>query len=774
MPAPAAQLVLAATPALHLPDGRCLPLAPRDALLAAWLAIEGPTPRARLAALLWPEAEPGAARNALRQRLFQLRRQLGFALVEGEATLALAAGTTHDLDDADDLLAGCEIGIAGEAGQWVALQRRRRQERLRLSLAELATMAEQARDWDDALAHARELVALDPLSEAAHRRLIRLHYLAGDRAAALRAFDTCEAMLKHEVGTRPSPETLALLATVEAAVPPAADAGTTVPVALLRPPRLLGRDTVRAALVQAVHEGRSVLLRGEPGMGKSRLLDDLSDRLPGPCLRVGARPGDAGVPFALAGRWLRALLAVGALEPGPAQRPLLAHLLPGLGAPEPAQPADLAAAVEALWMQAVAAGLRVVVIDDLQFGDAASLTLLDGLAGRDDASWIVAARPAELEAPAAGFCAALGRRAGTLVLDLPPLDGPAVAELLASLDLPALPQSAAALQARTGGNPLYVLETIKAALLSPRADGPAGHAWPAAPGVLRLIQQRLMRLSAPALRLARCAAIAGQDTSPALAAAVLGTRVLDLADAWAELESAQVLRGDRFAHDLIAEAALASVPAPVARPLHAEVAAWLEAQGGEPARVAWHWLAAGQGLRAVPALVAAGRKAAGLWQHETAADQFERAADLLRDAGRRSEAFDVYLQAAEARSAYRLDDHLRRLGAQLDALADDDVQRAWAACVQVALCAEQRRFAEARSLAESALALARRAGAADAEVELLWSLTVLDWDRRELADAVRHAEAALARLAAVDPATQRLDLGDTHLKLLHALGVFQG
>ena len=71
MPAPAAQLVLAATPALHLPDGRCLPLAPRDALLAAWLAIEGPTPRARLAALLWPEAEPGAARNALRQRLFQ-------------------------------------------------------------------------------------------------------------------------------------------------------------------------------------------------------------------------------------------------------------------------------------------------------------------------------------------------------------------------------------------------------------------------------------------------------------------------------------------------------------------------------------------------------------------------------------------------------------------------------------------------------------------------------------------------------------------------------
>lgn len=44
---------------------------------------------------------------------------------------------------------------------------------------------------------------------------MRLHYLAGDRAAALLAFDACERMLKHEIGARPSPQTLALLAMLE-------------------------------------------------------------------------------------------------------------------------------------------------------------------------------------------------------------------------------------------------------------------------------------------------------------------------------------------------------------------------------------------------------------------------------------------------------------------------------------------------------------------------------------------------------------------------------
>ena len=64
------KLQLAIAPRCVSPDGRELPLAPRDALLLAWLALEGATPRTRLAAMLWPDSAPETARNALRQRLF--------------------------------------------------------------------------------------------------------------------------------------------------------------------------------------------------------------------------------------------------------------------------------------------------------------------------------------------------------------------------------------------------------------------------------------------------------------------------------------------------------------------------------------------------------------------------------------------------------------------------------------------------------------------------------------------------------------------------------
>ncbi|HEX6722458.1 MAG TPA: BTAD domain-containing putative transcriptional regulator, partial [Burkholderiaceae bacterium] len=198
-----------------------LELAPRDAALLAWLALEGPTARVRLASLLWPDSEPEAARNALRQRLFQLKRQLGAELVTGQAVLALADGVQHDLEDSDSVLGHVRHDHSVEFAAWLAQQRERRVARTRAGLVELADMAERSHDHADALSHALELLALEPLSEAAHRRVMRLHYLRGDSAAALLAFDHCEQVLKNEVGARPSAETLALLATIDQSAAPA-------------------------------------------------------------------------------------------------------------------------------------------------------------------------------------------------------------------------------------------------------------------------------------------------------------------------------------------------------------------------------------------------------------------------------------------------------------------------------------------------------------------------------------------------------------------------
>ena len=116
---PPRQLRLAAAPHVVDADGNAVALAARDAALLAWLALEGPTPRARLAQLLWPDSDADAARNALRQRLFQLRKSLGLDAVVGSTTLALAAGLSHDLEDADSVLGDTAPVVAGEFAAWL-------------------------------------------------------------------------------------------------------------------------------------------------------------------------------------------------------------------------------------------------------------------------------------------------------------------------------------------------------------------------------------------------------------------------------------------------------------------------------------------------------------------------------------------------------------------------------------------------------------------------------------------------------------------------------
>jgi DNA-binding SARP family transcriptional activator/tetratricopeptide (TPR) repeat protein len=787
------QLTLAGVPSARRPPAKPVMLSVRDAALLAWLALEGPTPRTRLAELLWPESEPGVALNALRQRVFQLRRPFGDGLLVGHATLSLAEGVTHDLTDSDGVLGIGTHALGPELLAWLALQRGRRRQRVRQSLADLSDMAEQARDYADALSHAHELLALEPLSEEAHRRVIRLHYLAGDRPGALLAFDRCEQVLKHEVGVAPSPETLALLQTIQCAGSVGASQRPVVPAAVLRPPRRIGHGPAWQALCRARDEQHTVLLAGEAGMGKSRLLADLLQTAPGAALLVSARPGDAAAPYAVLARCLRSLMKDFGLVPAAPQRGMLARLLPELGTAEPMSHEDdllrLTHALSSVLDDAIAHGLRCVLVDDLQFADAASVELLRALIAGSACSWVVAMRPNELGLAARGLVDGLERSAEVSSLALQALQADEVAELLASLEIDGIGSVAQAesLQQRTGGNPMYLLETLKAAFMTVPAaravalagEAAAGDHWPSAPNVTRLIQQRLMRLSPLALRVARCAAVAGQDASAPLIAQVLGLRPLDLADAWGELEDAQVLRagehgGGRFAHDLIAEATLASVPHAIAQPLHGEVAAWLEQQQGEPARIANHWLAARQPLRAVPVLSQAADKARAGWRLQEAAALHRQAADILRDAGRRAEAFGAYFAAANVLAAVALDARLVELRDEMEALAEDDGQRAMLAVLQQLLLVENRRHDEAWRVTLRAVPQAQRAGLPEIEAELCWAQAVMHWARRELADAVRMCELALALLTPIDRAHRILQVHDTELKLTHALGMFLG
>ena len=761
-------LQLSHAPQLSVSADKLLPLAARDAALLAWLALEGPTPRARLAALLWPDSDADAARNALRQRLFQLRKSLGFDAVVGSITLALADGLTHDLHDADSVLGDEPPAASGEFAAWLEQQRQRRRDRMHLSLVELAQMAEDARDWDDALSHANELLALEPVSEAAHRRVMRLHYLASDRAAALLAFDRCEQVLKNEVGARPSAQTLALLASIDASGPTVlAVAGGPVPASVLRPPRLIGRERELAQLAQGFAGGQVVAVVGDAGLGKTRLLQEFAQTHAG-LAHVSARPGDAGVPFALLARLLRAVTARAptalALEDG--TRREIARVLPEFDNAVPrvsgeGQRLALQRAVQALLTsQADLAGL---LVDDLHFADAASLDMLLALidaTGSDDGQrgaglapapplrWVLAYRPAEAGSPVQALHDALVEQVRLQPLALAPLDEAMLAELVDSLGLPGVEGRALApgLRQRTGGNPLFVLETLKQAWVERTLDrlADAQH-LPRPLSVGRLIQRRIGQLSSAALALARVASIAGVDFEIELAEQVLGVSAMQFADALNELEAAQVLRGNAFAHDLVFEAVQASVPATIAARTHGQVAAWLEARAGEPARIAAHWIAARQGVLAIPWLQQAADAARHALRSKEYVDFMERKSSIEEQAGQVEAAFNSLLSAAEEFVNVDLDaTPSSAFCDRLDRLAGTPAHRVEALLQRGHLHQQRGEYPRAESLAQAALRGSMGLGNTGLTVRCRRALSVACIMSDRIGEASQHLEACIA------------------------------
>ena len=660
-------------------------LAPRDAALLAWLAIEGPTARARLAALLWPDSDAEAARNALRQRRFQMNRQWGQDLATGATTLALAEGVQHDLAQADTVLGDSRLDDSEELALWLQTERHQRGLRQAGRWAALADAAERARDYDAALTLAQQLLGSDPGSEVAHRRVMRLHYLRGDRAAALLAFDDCERVLNHEVGTRPDTQTMALLTMIESAVvagPPAPL--RSLPPGVLRPPRLIARSAALKQVLLPLAQGQHVLLMAEAGLGKTRLMEECAAALTAQgrvVARVGARPGDAARPFALLSRVLLALVPQPQLLEGD-DRSVLSWVVPDFG-PTPAgalQAGPFEAAVAR-----VLVGQGVLLIDDLHFADNASIELLLRCAA--DAAcrrWVMALRPAEVPTALQTWRGHAGVAQQAAEVALESLDESDVAALLDSLGVAGLdsPGLTRALLRHTGGNPQFVLETVKALLLAGEGQG-ADRAQDFAIGNLplprtvgRLIHQRLRQLSPAALKLARLAAVAGQDLSPALAAHVLGQGLLDLADPWAELEAAGVLRGNAFAHDLVSEGTLETMPQVLAATLHDAVAQWLTSHQGEPARIAAHLRAAGRDRDAVPWLMQAAAHASTRIQLRDAALFCEEAAAICRQRGDAEGELDALEAAVDALFDVDLGDRMLALLTRLETLPLPDAARA--------------------------------------------------------------------------------------------------
>jgi DNA-binding SARP family transcriptional activator len=679
------RLQLHGAAAWRVGEGAAHPLERKHAALLAWLWLEGPTSRSRLAGLLWPEATEERARGNLRQRLLKLRQEAGELLDDQAGVLALKPTVQVDPPQPPGaaLLQALEFDDCEAYARWLDGQREAaRERRKREWLAEVREAASSQR-LDDALFAADQLLQADRESEEAYRVLMEVSYLRGDHAAALSAWDRCRDMLRQLYGVQPSAATQQLGQTIlhtareaqatQQAWAPTPAAGQALPPSVLRPPRLVGRQAALQALVDGWYAGQPLVVAGVAGVGKSRLLADWQATLggPGPATTVAfasaaasARPGDAVLPYASLSRLL--LSAVDRFRP-PLDSPharQAARLLPRLAtlAGLPAEPVQTdyertqsLLALARVLADCASAGCRAFVLDDLQFADPASLAALRVLAepGRHGAPlpFALALRADEAGPEVQALLRGLAGAGPVTRVDLQPLDATEAAALLASLQVPALDAGgwAAAIWRQVGGNPAFLLESVKLLLTSrPGAGGPPGDgSLPLPPSIEAVIQRRIELLSPRARHLAQLAAIAGSGYSVQLAAAALACAPLELGEPLRELERRQVFYGRQFVHDVIASVTERSVPAAVAEFMHRFVAEHLQQHAGDAAHIARHWLACGEWRRAGQAFVQAAQAAqAQALANEQAALLDQAVAAFERDPAAHDELFEALAERA--------------------------------------------------------------------------------------------------------------------------------
>lgn len=222
-------------------EARKLLAQPKRVALLCYLAIAkggGFHRRDTLLALFWPELNDAHARGALSQALTFIRNTLGAEVIVTRGVeeigidrrrLACDAVTFAERiaagDDAaalalytGELLDGVFLPDAPQFEQWVEGERRRLRDLARSSARRLATTCEAAGDIPGALRWARYALTLAPYDEPALRYVLDLMDRHGDRAGAVREFESFAARLRTELDVEPSPETTARVESIRGRV----------------------------------------------------------------------------------------------------------------------------------------------------------------------------------------------------------------------------------------------------------------------------------------------------------------------------------------------------------------------------------------------------------------------------------------------------------------------------------------------------------------------------------------------------------------------------
>ncbi|WP_318307376.1 ATP-binding protein [Amycolatopsis solani] len=614
-------------------SGAVLTRSPRSVALVAYLVVHAglAQPRRRIAGLFWPDSTDAQALTNLRRELHQLRRVLGdppSLAVTGRDLCwrdtpssrvdvrefaaahraALAAGDDGGLAHAHAALAAYRGELLpGLADDWV-LAARAELDRQCVELCDLICRTPSG-DPAAALAAARRRIRLRPLEETGYRTLMGLQAEAGDRAGAVSTYHRCASVLERELGVGPAEPTRAALRRLLARPEPE--------VRRAAAPGLVGRAAELARLGEAwrtASAGRAgvVLVRGDAGVGKTRLVTELAGlaRADGAVVAAGRCFGSAGrLPLAPVADWLRTpAVQRAAVALDPVWRAEVDRLLPAARPAAGGHPAVDAwqrlRFFEGLARALTAGGQPVLlVLDNVQWCDEETGAFLAFCLGLlPDAPLLVAAtlRDGDVDARVESWTTHLRDEGKLTELALRPFDADGTARLgEAVAGRPLSPSDRTLLHAATGGFPLYVVEALRA-----NASPPSGRLS----GVLRA---RLEQPGPAAREVAGLAAAAGRDFTLELLTEASDLDADTVVDAVDELWRRRLVRevggGYDFTHDLLRDAAYQQVSPPRRWLLHRRLAQGLEllhagdtdavaaqlaeqyARGGRPDRAVEHY-----------------------------------------------------------------------------------------------------------------------------------------------------------------------------------------
>jgi DNA-binding SARP family transcriptional activator len=641
--------VLRGTRRLELPPSR------KTRALLAYLALTGRSHRRdRLCSLLWDVADDprGALRWSLsrlralvdepeRQRIRGPRDSIAFEAQGARIdVLALRESCAAGLDALPlpelerlasefrgELLEGLDLSDFLDFQAWCVAEREAAR---KLHARVLRTLVERlSDDAEAALPHARAHAGIDPLDEGVRARLLLLLGTTGRAREAEQQY-AAACRIRRELGRSASAELEEAWRRVRAqsaAATSITPSEAAVPRSAHTAAALVGRKREFARLAQAlagVREGgaRVVLVLGEPGLGKSRLVEELGRMVgaaAGSLLEGRAFEAEAGRPF---GPWIDALRQL----PPEAVAGLadLATLLPG-HAPSDRAPSSrdrlFAAVAELLAARAASAPPVVLAFEDAHWLDAASAELLHYLArtSREQPLLVLlTAREGELFDNEAALRALRGLRELGLVeeLALAPLDVDETRDLVREVGAEI---DAERVFAESGGNPLLALELARSL---PQPDAAPSRS------LCELIRRRVERLPSEAGDVLRWAAVLGRGFSADRLGQLMALELDRLLAALELLERHALLRTREaepsryeFSHDIVQRALYAELSQPRRRLMHQRVAERLShEQAGDlgAAELAHHASLAGDDVLAARAFAAAGRRSLRQFANEDA------------------------------------------------------------------------------------------------------------------------------------------------------------